>query len=86
VQPSILQPVSELGLGWSWLPEGIKIEAEMAFFTASSEICKVYGIDPTGSKAGVSVLVRTDGVVGMIAELEGVEEVLSFLKRIIKLT
>lgn len=49
------------------LPACVKNEAEMRLYCANQEIYDTYGVDV---KRGALVLVRPDGMVGMIANLE----------------
>lgn len=56
----------------------------MSLHNASADVYKLYGVEHTGERAGALVVVRPDGVVGMIAELDGTEKVVAFLNKIIR--
>jgi 2-polyprenyl-6-methoxyphenol hydroxylase-like FAD-dependent oxidoreductase len=84
IQPIILQPSSEPEFQWTDLPSSIKQEAEMSLHNASEDIYKVYGIEHTGSQAGALIVVRPDDVVGMMTDLEDTQQVVTFLKRMVR--
>ena len=56
----------------------------MSLHNASADIYKVYGVEHTGSHGGMLIVVRPDGVVGMMAGLEDTQGVVSFLKRVVR--
>jgi phenol 2-monooxygenase len=84
VQPIILQPSLEPEFQWTDLPTSIKQEVEMNLHSASVEAYETYGVEHTGSQGGALIVVRPDGVVGMIAELEDLQKVVTFLKRMVR--
>jgi phenol 2-monooxygenase len=66
VEAIILQP--DMAPAWHFddLPACIKDEVEMRLYCASQEVYAAYGVD---TQRGALVLVRPDGMVGMIADL-----------------
>lgn len=84
VQPIILVPNERAVFEWTDLPSCIKDEAEMSLFLAPEDVYSTYGTRSGGTAAGSLVVVRPDGVVGMIADLTGMELVVAFLDRFIK--
>lgn len=85
IQPIILHPSLEQDLKWTDLPGCIKEGAEMSLYSASPEVYRLYGIDYQGSQAGALIVVRPDGFVGMRAELEDMQQVIIFLRRIVRM-
>ena len=84
IQPIILQPNSEPDFQWTDLASSIKQEAEMSLHNASEDIYKLYGVEHTGSQAGAIIVMRPDGVVGMMTDLEDTQQVVTFLKRMVR--
>lgn len=78
----ILFPRSPLAFEWKDLPNCVKEEAEMSLFCATQETYDLYGID---EKRGVLVVVRPDGVVGMVSDLDDVESVVGYLRKLIRM-
>ena len=84
VQPIVVHPHSEAEFQWTDLPDYIKRKAEMCLFKASTDVYDVYGADHTGREAGALVVVRPDGVVGMMTALEDIQQVVAFLKTLVR--
>lgn len=80
VEAIILQP--EMNPTWEFndLPACIKDEAEMRLHCASRKVYATYGVDV---KRGALVLVRPDGIVGMIANLEEIASLERFLQQVL---
>jgi len=76
VELLVLFPESDRRFEWDDLIPCIKRDAEMRLFGASEETYAMYGIDQA---RGATVLVRPDGYVGMVCELEDNKEVVKFL-------
>lgn len=78
-----LHPLASNTFVWTDLPDVVKAQAEMRFYngTELEDAYKVYGINP---KKGALVVVRPDGYVGTIAELEGTDRILRYLKGCLK--
>ncbi|CZR62721.1 related to phenol monooxygenase [Phialocephala subalpina] len=84
IQPIIVQPHLHPEFQWTDLPSSIRQEAEMSLHNASADTYKVYGVEHSGSHAGALIVVRPDGIVGMMAELEDTQQVVTFLKRMVR--
>lgn len=80
VETLILHPDLKPTWGFDDLPACIKDEAEMRLYCASQEVYVVYGVDV---KHGALVLVRPDGVVGMIVNIEEIASVEQFLQQVL---
>jgi phenol 2-monooxygenase len=80
VEVIILQP--DLSPTWEFddLPACIKEEAEMRLYCAGGEVYETYGLDV---KRGAIVLVRPDGMVGMVTNLEDVAMLTDMLRRVL---
>lgn len=85
VQPIFVYPNEAHQFEWTDLPSCIKERAEMSLFRASQDVYRMYGIPSQGVKAGKLVVLRPDGIVGLVADLEDVGSVESFLDRLVKL-
>lgn len=61
---------------WTQITSGVKKLAEMRFYScAEDNAYEIYGVPPS---LGALVIVRPDGVVGMVDHLETYQEVRSF--------
>ncbi|PVH82377.1 phenol monooxygenase [Cadophora sp. DSE1049] len=85
LQPIIVLPNEASKFEWTDLPSCIKEEAEMSLFLASEDVYRIYGIPCQGVAAGKLILVRPDGIVGLMTDLEDIEKVENFLGRLVKL-
>ena len=68
---------------WKDIPEVVKTHSEMRFYngTELEDTYKIYGVDP---EKGALAVVRPDGYIGTIAELNHTERVGEFLKRCLR--
>ncbi|OCL06696.1 putative phenol monooxygenase [Glonium stellatum] len=77
VQPVILHPIPSPKFQWNDLPACVKEEAEMTLYNASPEVYSTYGVEPS---KGAIVVVRPDGVVGLVTSLGEISQVYRFLQ------
>ena len=80
VEALVIQPDMKPTWGFDDLPGCIKDEAEMRLYCAGQEVYAVYGVDV---KRGALVLVRPDGMVGLIANIGEIASVERFLQQVL---
>lgn len=80
VEAIVLQPDMQPKWHFGDLPACIKDEAEMRLQCASQEVYGAYGVD---TKRGALVLVRPDGMVAVIADLEDTALLDQFLQQVL---
>jgi phenol 2-monooxygenase len=75
----ILHPLPQNTFVWSELPRVVKTEAEMRFHngTELEDAYRVYGVS---REKGAIAVVRPDGYIGTIADLNDTERVERYLK------
>lgn len=68
---------------WTDIPEAVKTHSEMRFYngTELEDAYQIYGVDPGN---GAIAIVRPDGYIGTIAELNDTERVGKYLKRCLR--
>ncbi|XHG08716.1 hypothetical protein AWENTII_011810 [Aspergillus wentii] len=78
IEEIVIHPHLQREFEWSDIPECVKQEAEMCFYSGYEleDVYGIYGVDP---EKGAIVVVRPDGVVGMVTELGDIEAVYSYL-------
>ncbi|KAF2756421.1 FAD/NAD(P)-binding domain-containing protein [Pseudovirgaria hyperparasitica] len=82
VEAVIVYPGSgECGWGWRDVPEAVKKHCEMRVYGAQREEYERYGVDVD---RGAVVVVRPDGVVGWVGELDDVQVMDEFLGRVLR--
>jgi phenol 2-monooxygenase len=81
VELVILQPLDRHSFQWTDIAPCVKETAEMRFHHGPETAYAAYGID---SAVGALVVVRPDGIVGIIANLEDTARVDQYLRRVLK--
>lgn len=82
VETVVVFPGERGGLEWTDFPGCVRELSEWLVLGGHyGEVYKTWGVDES---RGAVVVVRPDGYVGVVAKLEGVEDVVAFLKGVLK--
>lgn len=82
IRPIIIFPHLSPAFEWTDLPGYVKEEAEMNLFQGTEAVYSLYGVQQ--SRGGL-VVIRPDGVVGMVADMEDIQSIIEYLGRILAL-
>lgn len=79
----VVHPHLSKNFTWDDIPKEVKQYSEMSFYSGDEldDVYAIYGVDPT---QGSLAVVRPDGYIGVVAELQDVERVWAYLETLIR--